>query len=86
MNADKFSRVTLVLDRRTDEQLHYLSRRTGGSRSEIVRNLLADPVDDLCKLMAMVPSDPKDVDLRQLAFAGLELATSLSEAHATTSR
>lgn len=72
MNSETLARATFVLDRRTAEQLAYLSDRLGVSRSELVRSVLAEPVDQMVGLMGRVPENPSESDLRQLALAGLE--------------
>ena len=72
MNSETLARATFVLDRKTAEQLAYLSDRLGVSRSELVRSVLAEPVDQMVGLMGRVPENPSESDLRQLALEGLE--------------
>lgn len=72
MNSETLARATFVLGRKTAEQLAYLSDRLGVSRSELVRSVLAEPVDQMVGLMGRVPENPSESDLRQLALEGLE--------------
>ena len=72
MNSETLARATFVLDRRTAEQLAYISGRLGVSRSELVRSVLAEPVETMAGMMGRVPENPTDADLRQLALEGLE--------------
>lgn len=75
MNTDRLARATFVLDRSTVEGLAYLSRRLQRSRSELVREVLADPVDGMVTLLRRHP-EGSDVDPRQLALDGLSLIES----------
>lgn len=72
MNTANLARTTFVLDRATAEQLAYLSRRMGVSRSALVREVLAEPVATMAKLVESVPDQPTDADIRQLALQGLD--------------
>ena len=72
MNTDNLARCTFVLDRTTAHHLAYLSRRFQRSRSDIVRELLKDPVETMAELVQRVPDDPSPEDLRQLVLHGLE--------------
>ena len=76
MNRDRYARVTLVLDRRTDEGLGYLSRRLRRSKSELVRDVLEEPVKGMVGMLLRFP-DGEEIDPRQLAIAGLELIDSV---------
>lgn len=71
MNADRYARVTLVLDRSTDEALTYLSRRLRHSKSELVREVLAEPVRAMHGVLSQFP-EGEPIDPRQMALAGLE--------------
>ena len=72
MNTDNLARCTFVLDRTTAHHLAYLSRRFQRSRSDIVRELLKDPIETMAELVQRVPDDPSPEDLRQLVLHGLE--------------
>ncbi len=78
MNADRYSRVTLVLHRATDEGLSVLSRRLRVSKSELVRDVLDEPVQAMVGLLSRFP-EGAEVDPRQLALDGLEMADALVE-------
>lgn len=44
MNKEKYSRLTVVLDRETDVALRHIAMVTDQGLSEVVRDLLAEPV------------------------------------------
>ncbi len=62
MNTSKLTRASFVLDRETHDQLNYLATRMGVSRSELVRDVLAEPISLMAKWMLSVPDDPTSVD------------------------
>ena len=62
MNTDQLARATFVLDRATFEQLGFISRRMKVSRSELVRDVLAEPVALMAKWVQSVPEHPTDDD------------------------
>lgn len=72
MNTDLFARATFVLDRSTVEGIAYLARRLRRSRSDLVREVLHDPVDGLVRLLERHP-EGSELDPRQLALDGLEM-------------
>ena len=76
MNTDRFARATFVLDRSTVEGIAYLSRRLRRSRSDLVRDVLADPVEGMVKLLERHP-EGSEADPRQLALDGLEMVGGL---------
>lgn len=76
MNTDRFARATFVLDRSTVEGIAYLSRRLRRSRSDLVRDVLADPVEGMVKLLERHP-EGSEADPRQLALDGLEMVEGL---------
>ena len=78
MNAGRYSRVTLVLNRSTDEGLTYLSRRLRVSKSELVREVLDEPVRAMQGLLERHP-EGEGIDPRQLALDGLQLGDDLIE-------
>lgn len=55
MNTDLLQRATFVLDRPTAERLHAIAHRLGVSRSELVRDVLAEPIELMHKWLAMLP-------------------------------
>jgi predicted DNA-binding protein len=66
MNTSKLARTSFVLDRETHDQLQYLSRRMGVSRSELVRDVLAEPISLMAKWMLSVPDDPTGNDAERV--------------------
>lgn len=78
MNTDRYSRVTLVLDRSTDQALAYLSKRLGQSKSELVREVLDEPVRAMQGVLQQFP-EGADVDPRQLALAGLDAISEVAD-------
>lgn len=79
MNSETLARVTFVLDKHTAEDLAYLSRRMGQSRSALVREVLAAPVSGMAEMLRSVPDNPSPADVRQLALTGLELVEGLMD-------
>jgi hypothetical protein len=79
MNENLLARATFVLERQTAEQLSYLSDRMGVSRSELVRQVLTQPVAEMAALIGRVPENPTPDELRQLALDGLTLVDELIE-------
>lgn len=63
MNTAKLARSTFVLDRETHEQLDYVARRFGSTRSALVRDVLAEPVAMMARWVRTLPEDigPEDV-------------------------
>ncbi len=51
-----------MLERETHDQLNYISRRMGVSRSELVRDVLAEPVAMMAKWVRSVPDEPTPED------------------------
>ena len=78
MNEETLARATFVLHRETAEDLAYMSERMGVSRSELVRELLTEPVAKMAEVLRGVPADPKEADLRQLAIDGLDMIENLA--------
>ena len=66
MNSAKLARTTFVLLRETHDQLEYISRRMGVSRSELVRDVLAEPVALMAKWVQSVPDQPSPEDVAQI--------------------
>jgi dolichyl-phosphate-mannose--protein O-mannosyl transferase len=66
MNTAKLARTTFVIDRTTHDQLNMISRRMGVSRSEFVRDVLAEPVAMMAGWVEAVPEKPTEADAAQL--------------------
>jgi hypothetical protein len=69
MNTSQLARATFVLDRSTFEQLGFISSRLNVSRSELVRDVLAEPVALMAKWVLSVPDDPTDDDKARIGEA-----------------
>jgi hypothetical protein len=66
MNTDELARTTFVLRRDTHEQLNTISRRMGVSRSELVRDVLREPVALMSKWVESLPEDAGPGDVTRL--------------------
>lgn len=84
MNTQKWSRATFVLSRRMVEDIRYCSLRMGVSRSELLRDLGAEPLSDMAKLLRGLPSNPTEADINQLALAGLDVIEERAGPHLAT--
>lgn len=73
MNSQKWVRATFVLDHGMVENLNYISRRTGVSKSQFLRELMAEPLADLAGGFRSVPDVPTEGDLRQLSLNMLDV-------------
>jgi hypothetical protein len=62
MNSQKLARTTFVLLRETHDQLEFVARRMGVSRSELVRDVLAEPVALMAKWVQSLPEQPTAED------------------------
>lgn len=71
MNTDNLARSTFVLSRETHEQLGYVARRMGVSRSTLVRDILAEPVAVMASWVRSVPEKPTEAEALVL-LAGLK--------------
>lgn len=69
MNTDKLARATFVIDRVTYDQLAYITGRMGVSRSELVRDLLAEPIALMTKWVQSVPDEPTRADAERVGDA-----------------
>lgn len=69
MNTELLVRSTFVLDRVTASRLDYVSRVLGRSRSDLVREVLAEPVRVMAELAGLWE---KTGDVNQLQLAGLD--------------
>lgn len=63
MNTDQLARTTFVLQRETHDQLNRISKRLGVSRSNLVRDVLAEPVALMAKWVDSVPAEPTPQDV-----------------------
>jgi predicted DNA-binding protein len=66
MNTAKLSRATFVLGRETHEELAFMARRMGVTRSSLVRELLEEPVALMAKWMREVPAEVRPEDVARL--------------------
>ena len=69
MNTAKLARATFVLDRETRDELAFISDRLGVSQSELVRDVLAEPVALMAKWVRAVPDAPTLDDATRLQHA-----------------
>lgn len=69
MNKTKWSRVTVVLDKKTGDEVRYISTVTGTPVSEIVREVVKDPVAHLAKLLTTLEQDPSAEALERLRLS-----------------
>lgn len=66
MNSEQLARATFVLDRATSERLTAISRRMGVSRSALVRDVLAEPVELMHRWVQSLPDNPAPEDVQGL--------------------
>lgn len=66
MNTDRFARATFVIHRETHDQLRTICKRMGVSRSDLVRDVLAEPVAMMAGWVSSVPENPTEADAAQL--------------------
>lgn len=59
MNTDKLARTTFVLDRPTHEMLQVISDRLGRSRSDLIREMVADPIKFMHAQLAKLPPNER---------------------------
>ena len=69
MNTNLLARTTFVLNRVTHDQLDYISRRMNVSRSELVRDVLAEPIAIMAKWVLSVPETPTEADATRIGEA-----------------
>jgi hypothetical protein len=67
MNSQKLARTTFVLDRITHEELNYIASRMKVSRSELVRDVLAEPVSLMAKWVRSTPEVPTEEEKDQVS-------------------
>jgi hypothetical protein len=63
MNSQKLARATFVIARETHDQLRYISGRMGVSRSDLVRDFMAEPVALMAKWVRSLPDQPTSEDV-----------------------
>ena len=68
MNTDALTRATFVLDRATADRLTAISERMGVSRSALVRDVLAEPIELMHRWVLDLPAAATPAD----AAAALE--------------
>ena len=66
MNTDLLQRATFVLDRATAERLTVISQRMGVSRSELVRDVLLEPIELMHRWVTALPDKPTPEQVREL--------------------
>ncbi len=72
-----------MINRETHEQLGYISRRMQVSRSELVRDLLAEPVALMVKWVESVPEQPTEASKEAtLAVVQTDLVDFIERQHA----
>ena len=69
-------RVTLSLPTELADDLSYVHRRVGVSKSAFVSSLLSEGVHDLRKLLESLPDDPTPCDLVRFRGESVALAES----------
>lgn len=69
MNKAKFARATFVIAQATDQQLAYICERMKVSRSELVRDVLAEPVAMMAKWVQATPEAPTPEDAEAISAA-----------------
>lgn len=84
MNRQKWARATFVLDHQMIDNIRYCSSRMGVSRSELLRDLGAEPLSDMAKLLRGLPANPTEADINQLALAGLDVIEERAGPHLAT--
>ena len=62
MNTDLLQRTTLVLDRLTASRLDTIATRFGISRSQLVREVLLEPVELMHRWVTALPETPTRED------------------------
>lgn len=72
MNEENLARVTVVLSRRTADQLRSLSRRLGVSASSLVREVITEPIEMVAASLGEVPEKPTAEDAQRFGQQMLE--------------
>lgn len=67
MNTDLLHRATFVLDRPTAERLSTIARRLGVSRSQLVRDVLLEPIELMHRWVTSLPDQPTEDQVQRLA-------------------
>ncbi len=66
MDRKKWSRVSVVLDKKTGDEIRYVSAVTGTPVSEVVRDMIADPVAHLAGTLRALQADPSPENLQRV--------------------
>lgn len=66
MNKEKYARLTIVLDRRTDRALRYVSELTDTGVSELVRELISVPAAAMADMLSAAVSAKTPGDLKMV--------------------
>ena len=66
MNTDLLQRATFVLDKPTAERLSAIAARLGVSRSELVRDVLLEPIELMHRWVTALPDKPTQDQVREL--------------------
>lgn len=66
MNTDLLQRATFVLDKPTAERLSAIAARLGVSRSELVRDVLLEPIELMHRWVTALPDKPTHDQVREL--------------------
>lgn len=74
MNEKNLARVTVVLSRRTADQLRSLSHRFGVSASALVREAITEPVEIMAAALSDVSDRPTKEDAERFGQQMLEFA------------
>ena len=54
MNKEKYARLTIVLDQKTDRALRFISEQTDTGLSELVRELISEPAHAMADVLSSV--------------------------------
>ena len=66
MNTDNLQRATFVLDRPTAERLTVIAARMGLSRSQLVRDVLLEPIELMHRWVTALPDKPTQEQVQEL--------------------
>jgi len=59
----KIKRVTFSIPKQLHDDLVYLSRRMGVSRSALITNMNIEPIHDMRELLELLPENPSPEDI-----------------------
>ena len=66
MNTDLLQRATFVLDRATAERLSVIAERLGVSRSQLVREVMLEPIELMHRWVTALPAKPTEDQVQAL--------------------